>query len=187
MDWNRLEQAVICWNGLELVGMGLNKPFYQSLNSYRITLHGYRTALPRLPIRALHGKRGLIAKLQICQISPVQPLIENKLVKIWKALYLGCWVFVRRCCHAGDSYDVTLAFEDAQVIQFFSMEETDDTDIADDTDDTDYTDDTDNTDDTDDRDDTEQAGIGWNRLEQAGVGRNRLEWAKVGLNRLEQA
>ena len=43
--------------------------------------------------------------------------------------------------------NVTLAFEDAQVIPPFSMEETDDTD------DTDVTDDTDDTD--------EMAGNGW--------------------------
>ena len=34
--------------------------------------------------------------------------------KIWKALYSRGWVFVR---HGHNSSDVTLAFEDAQVIQ----------------------------------------------------------------------
>ena len=77
-------------------------------------------------------------------------------------------------CHAGDSYDVTLAFKDDQVIPPFSREETVDTDDTDDTDNTDNTDDaddtddtydTDNTDDTDDTDDTEETGIGWNMLE----------------------
>ena len=67
------------------------------------------------------------------------------------------------CCHAGNSSDVTLAFEDDQVIAPFSREETDDTDYTDDkddtddtddTEDTDYTDDTDNTDDTDYTEDT---------------------------------
>ena len=65
-------------------------------------------------------------------------------------------------CHTGGISDVTLAFEDAQVILPFSREETDDTDDTDDiydtkdTYDTDYTDDTadkdfkDNTDHTDD-------------------------------------
>ena len=46
-------------------------------------------------------------------------------------------------CYAADSSDVTLAFEDAQVIQPFSREETDardDTDARDETDDTDDTD-----------------------------------------------
>ena len=36
----------------------------------------------------------------------------------------GCLVSRRRC-HAGDSSDVILAFEDAQVIPPFSKEETD--------------------------------------------------------------
>ena len=44
-----------------------------------------------------------------------------------KALYLRGWLFIRSFVrrHAGDSSDVTLAFEDAQVIQPFSREETD--------------------------------------------------------------
>ena len=72
--------------------------------------------------------------------------------KIWKALYSrGCLVGRH---HFGDHPDVTLAFEDAQVIQPFSREETDNTDDTDDTDDTDYTDDTDDTDETDDTEDT---------------------------------
>ena len=67
-----------------------------------------------------------------------------------KALYLRGWLFIRSFVrrHAGDSSDVTLAFEDAQVIQPFSREETDDTVDTDDTDDTDDTYDTDDTDDT---------------------------------------
>ena len=54
--------------------------------------------------------------------------------------------------HTGNSHDVTLASEDAQVIPPFSREETDDTDNTDatvDTDDTDNMYDTGNTDDTD--------------------------------------
>ena len=53
-------------------------------------------------------------------------------------------------CHVGDSSDVTPAFEDSQIIQPLSREETDNTDDTDDTEDTDDTDDTDYTDDTDD-------------------------------------
>ena len=45
--------------------------------------------------------------------------------------------------HLGDSSDVTLAFEHAQVIQPFSREQTDSTDNTDDIDDTEGTDDTD--------------------------------------------
>ena len=38
--------------------------------------------------------------------------------KIWKALYLrGCLVGWLSFCHIGNNSDVTLAFEDAQVIQ----------------------------------------------------------------------
>ena len=69
--------------------------------------------------------------------------------KIWKALYLhGCLVVCS---------DVTVAFEDAQVIPLSSREETENTYETDDLDDTDDTDDTDNTnityytDDTDDK------------------------------------
>ena len=51
-------------------------------------------------------------------------------------------------CHAGDSSDVTLAFEDSQVIPPFSKEETENTEDTDDIDDTDYTDATDDTDNT---------------------------------------
>ena len=54
--------------------------------------------------------------------------------------------------HAGDSSDVTLAFEDAHVIPPLSREDNTDTDDTYDTydiDDTDDADDTDNTDDTD--------------------------------------
>ena len=71
--------------------------------------------------------------------------------------------------------NVTLAFEDAQVIPPFSREETDDTDTTDDTDDTYYTYYTDDTDDTNDTDDTidttdtddtdDTDDTGWNRLE----------------------
>ena len=44
-------------------------------------------------------------------------------------------------CQAGNSSDVTLAFEDAQVIQPVSMGENDNTDNTDDIDDIDDTDD----------------------------------------------
>ena len=54
--------------------------------------------------------------------------------------------------HAGNSSDVTLAFDDPHVIQPFSREETDNTDDTGDTDDTNNTYDTDNTNDTDDTD-----------------------------------
>ena len=77
------------------------------------------------------------------------------------------WLFGRLFgCPAGDSYDVTLAFEDAQVIQTFSREETDNTDHTDDTDDTydtDAMDDTDVTDDTNDTDDTDDTESTENR------------------------
>ena len=49
----------------------------------------------------------------------------------------------------GNSSDVTLAFEDAQVIPPFSWKETDDTDYMYGRDDTDDIDDTDNADDID--------------------------------------
>ena len=55
-------------------------------------------------------------------------------------------------CHSGDSSYVTLAFEDAQVIQLFCREETDN---ADDTDDTDDINDTDNRDNTESMESTE--------------------------------
>ena len=46
--------------------------------------------------------------VNIAELQIVQQLVE----KIGKALYSGCCrLFV---CHAGNSYDVTLAFEDAQ-------------------------------------------------------------------------
>ena len=51
--------------------------------------------------------------------------------------------------------NVTLAFEDAQIIPSFSDNETDDTDNTYDTDDTYDKDDTDNTDDIDDTEDTD--------------------------------
>ena len=55
--------------------------------------------------------------------------------KSWKALYLRRCLLVQTVgCHAGNSSDVTLVFEDAQVIQLFSRKETDNTDDADDTD-----------------------------------------------------
>ena len=50
-----------------------------------------------------------------------------------------CFVFV---CHAGNSSDVTLAFEDAQITPPFSREETENTGYTYDTDDTDGTDET---------------------------------------------
>ena len=55
-------------------------------------------------------------------------------------------------CHAGNSFDASLAFEDAKVIPPFFREDTDDTDDTDGTDDKDDTDDTDDTDHTDDTD-----------------------------------
>ena len=61
-------------------------------------------------------------------------------------------------CHAGDSSDVTLAFEYPHVIPPLSREDNTDTDDTDDTydiDDSDDAEDTDNTDDTDDTDDRE--------------------------------
>ena len=61
--------------------------------------------------------------------------------------------------------NVTLVFEDAQVIPYFSKEKTDNTFDTDDTDDTNATDDTDDTDETDQTDDTDDTGTGWNRLE----------------------
>ena len=66
---------------------------------------------------------------------------------VWSVIWLS----------PGISSDVTLVFEDAQVIPPFSRNETEntyDTDDIDDTDDTDDTDNTDNTNDTDDTDDT---------------------------------
>ena len=57
--------------------------------------------------------------------------------------------------HTGDSSDVTLAFEDAQITPPFLWEKTDDNDDTEDTDDTDDTDDTEDKDDTDDTDDTD--------------------------------
>ena len=57
----------------------------------------------------------------ICQDLPVHQMI-------WKsgyALYLGgCRCRCGRRCHAGDSTDITLVFEDAQVIPPFTREET---------------------------------------------------------------
>ena len=60
-----------------------------------------------------------------------------------------------RCPSRWWQSDVTLAFEDAQVIPPFSREETGDTDNIEDTYDTDDTDDTDYTDYTEDTDDTD--------------------------------
>ena len=57
------------------------------------------------------------------------------------------WLF-GRLQFLADTY-VTLAFEDAQVIPPFSMQDTDDRDDTDNKDDTDDTDDIDDTDDTD--------------------------------------
>ena len=68
---------------------------------------------------------------------------------------LGCCSFGCRCCHAGNSSEVTLAFEDDQVIPPFSREETDDTDNTDDTYDTEDTVYTYDTEDTDQTYDTE--------------------------------
>ena len=57
---------------------------------------------------------------------------------MWKALYsrgclVSCFFVVQSVvgCHIGDSSDVTLAFENAQVIQRFSGEITDNTDNTD--------------------------------------------------------
>ena len=63
------------------------------------------------------------------------------------------WLFGRLFVypHVGNSSDVTLAFEDVQVIRPLSIEKTANTN---DTDDTNNTDDTDDTKDTDDTDDT---------------------------------
>ena len=83
------------------------------------------------------------------------PIIPSPSIdwKIWNALYLhGSGLFV---CNAGNSSDVTLAFEDAHIIPPFSREETKNTDDTDDTDDIDDIYDTDGTDDTDDKDDTD--------------------------------
>ena len=51
------------------------------------------------------------AELQICKFSPVQPLIGKS-----GRLYICVVVWSLVVCHAGDSSDVTLAFEDDQVI-----------------------------------------------------------------------
>ena len=123
---------------------------------------------------------------------------------------MACPPFCRtRTCSVGWSVgrlqrwadiDVTLAFEDDQIIPPYSRrEDTDDTDNTDDTEDTGNTDDTDDTDDTDNKDDTDNTddtdvryvsdgtndtdntddtdytddtGISWNRLEKAGTGWN---------------
>ena len=74
----------------------------------------------------------LVAKLQVCRL-----------------IILGV-----HCCHAGDSSDLTLAFEDVQIIPICSR----DTDNAEDVVDTDDTDKTNETDDTDDTDDIDDAG-----------------------------
>ena len=100
-----------------------------------------------------------------CSKLPNSRFKERKTIyrKICKALHLRCWLV---CClfgHTGNISDVTLAFEDTQVIPPFSREESDDTDKTDDTDntdtndkeDTDDTDETDDTNNTDDTDDTE--------------------------------
>ena len=65
------------------------------------------------------------------------------------------WLFGCLVGNVGNSSDVTLAFEDAQIIQPFSREKTYNTDDTDDTEDTDDTDDTDVTEDTEDTTDTD--------------------------------
>ena len=93
----------------------------------------------------------IIGKLQISKFSPVQPLFRKSGRHFIRVV--GCLVVLLTGCNAGDSSDVTQAFEDAQVIQPFSREvteNTDDTDDKDDTDDTDEKDDKDNKDNTDD-------------------------------------
>ena len=88
----------------------------------------------------------LIAKIQI-------ELNEKPLIRKSGRLYIHVvvWRLFVSCRHVGNSSDLTLAFEDSQVIQPFSREKTDNTDDTDDTDDTEGTDDTEDTDDTDDR------------------------------------
>ena len=77
---------------------------------------------------------------------------ENHLLTNLEALWLGWWSVFH---DAGNSSDVTLAFEYTQGTSPFFREptedkdNTDDTDNTDDIDDTDYTDDIDYTDDTD--------------------------------------
>ena len=89
-----------------------------------------------------------------CQ-TPDLPIFPSPAInwEIWKALYLCGWLLVVR--HSGDSFDDTLAFEDAQVITPFSDWNWTETKNSDDTDDTDATDDTGDTDDTDDTDDAD--------------------------------
>ena len=72
-----------------------------------------------------------------------------------KHVLRGCFGVHSFGCHAGNSSDVTLAFENAQVIHPFARDETDSSDDTDDTDDTDNIDDADDTNDTDDKDDTD--------------------------------
>ena len=91
-----------------------------------------------------------ISELLICQDLPVYQMIEQI-----RRGFIFRQLVVVRCCNAGNSSDVTLAFEDAQLILPFSREETDDTDDTNYTEDTDDTDDTDDIDDTDDTDNTE--------------------------------
>ena len=82
-------------------------------------------------------------------------------MKIWKALYECSCLFVVGWLKRMAENNVTLAFEDAQVIPLFSMEETDDRDDRydkDDRDDIGDRDDRDDRDDTDDRDDRDDTG-----------------------------
>ena len=98
----------------------------------------------------------MIGKLQIPKFSPVQQLFRKSGRHFIRVV--GCLVVCLTGCNAGDSSDGTQALEDAQVIQFFSREvteNTDDTDGKDDTDDTDEKDEKDNKDDTDDTDATD--------------------------------
>ena len=91
----------------------------------------------------------------ICQ-TPDLPILPSPAIdwKIWKALYSRWCLSV--VCHPGNSSDVTLAFEDDQVIWPFSREETDNTGDTDDTDNTDDTYDTEDTVYTYDTEDTDQ-------------------------------
>ena len=55
--------------------------------------------------------------------TPDLPILPSRAIdlKIWKALYMrGCLFGCSFGHNAGNSSDVTLAFEDAQVIQLFS-------------------------------------------------------------------
>ena len=82
--------------------------------------------------------------------------MENLGGSIFAWLFVCClFGWFDGCHHVGDSSDVTLAFEDAQVIKPFSREKTDNIDDTDDTDDTDGTEDTDDTESTENTESTE--------------------------------